>query len=107
MTAKIDALDLIRQRLEASLVLLQEEELELDDERKHQPKAPPSSPLCLFSNYVLQSKVSKNSWLFHNYQLRRVLAPMLLAHYRVLVEALVVDEVQLSCHLNMMICLLV
>ncbi len=33
VTAKIDALDEIRRRLEASLVMIQEEELELDDER--------------------------------------------------------------------------
>jgi division protein 1 len=34
VTAKIDALDQIRERLESSLVLIQEEELELDDERE-------------------------------------------------------------------------
>lgn len=34
MTAKIDALEEIRRKLESSYVKMQEEDLELDDERK-------------------------------------------------------------------------
>lgn len=39
VTVKIDALEVIRRRLEGSMIKMQEEELELEDEREYRCRA--------------------------------------------------------------------
>lgn len=58
ITTKIQALDAIRTKLEQDLLKLQEEELELDDERGHLL----ALPTRLASHSVLQWKEFGNVW---------------------------------------------
>lgn len=58
ITTKIEALDAIRTKLEQDLLKLQEEDLELDDEREH-PLALSIRPA---SHSVLQWKEFENVW---------------------------------------------